>query len=47
MGGWLSVRGPLRYSRISAGICNKEPVRQVGQTIVKTSDPGIYIRAAI
>jgi hypothetical protein len=32
-GGWLIVRGPLRYSRISAGIIDREPDWHLGQTI--------------
>ena len=33
MGGWLSVRGPLRYSRISAGMMDKDADSHFGQTM--------------
>jgi hypothetical protein len=35
-GGWLSVRGALRYRRISAGMTDKSSDLQLGQTIAYT-----------
>jgi hypothetical protein len=37
-GGWLSVRGALRYIRISAGILVQDSELHLGQVTVYTSD---------
>jgi hypothetical protein len=40
-GGWLRVRGRLRYNRISAGIIDREPDWHFGQTIRTPQKTGI------
>lgn len=52
MGGWLNVRGLLRYKRISAGITEIESAWHFGQAIRNPQDanlhgPGKQVRGMI